>query len=100
MYGLVDVASGDLRWVGDASSILDAVKAADQEAGDEAFDYMEMPAATASATHNGYLIYELSPDRNWSALTDKSDSAVLEAVGQCSCAGYLVRVEHGAAEAS
>ena len=48
MYGLVDVASGDLRWVGDASSILDAVKAADQEAGDEAFDYMEMPAATAS----------------------------------------------------
>jgi hypothetical protein len=42
----------------------------------------------------------LSPDRNWSALTDKSDSAVLEAVGQCSCAGYLVRVEHGAAEAS
>jgi hypothetical protein len=53
MYGLVDVASGDLRWVGDASSILDAVKAADQEAGDEAFDYMEMPAATASATWSG-----------------------------------------------
>ena len=25
MYGLVDVASGDLCWVGDASSILDAV---------------------------------------------------------------------------
>ncbi len=100
MYGLVDVASGDLCWVGDAPSILDAVKAADREAGEEAFDYMELPAATASATHSGYLVYELSPDRDWSALPDKSDPAIVEAVGQCVCAGYLVRVEHQAAEAS
>ena len=32
MYGLVDVASGDLCWVGDAPSILDAVKAAESQA--------------------------------------------------------------------
>ena len=45
MYGLVDVSSGELCWVGDAPSTLDAVNAADEKATGETFDYMEMPTS-------------------------------------------------------
>jgi len=100
MYGLVDVSSGELCWVGDAPSTLDAVNAADEKATGEAFDYMEMPASVATATQSGYLIYELADDQDWSLLGDKLDPTLVEAFGGCPCVGYFVRVEHAAAEAS
>ena len=90
-YALIDLHSGYICWVGNATTPEMACSYADYDIGGRANIYNRIPESDAQTTAGGYEVHEAPADYD---CQDGQDTVDLDRVNRMPLAGYFRRAGH------